>query len=219
MQLTRRQVEALRRVQAGLAAEPDAEDRPETDDARTRAALDSWVAGVISSKGRIEDSSLDELLYLERDASGDRKGGSYVARMIDIVMPYRQEQVLRAPLAAVVEQHCSRRGYRIRTRTPNYPGGLAWTIQVPHREGEVDLCLDGELFELTFPGGYLWIDFTYSPEDDSQVLDEQLRVLDAYAHTDTRVVTVKRALRRPRTELHLSNGTKLWRRGRTFGSY
>lgn len=217
-QLSRRQVARLRKVCDDLARELDAGDVPETGDAATRAGLDSWLARVISSNGQWDDSALNDLFDLERGAAEDSKASAYVARVIKIVIPFREAQMLRAPLEAVVREHCSKQGYGISNRTPNHPGSLAWSIHVPNREGAVDLSLSGDLFELTFPGGgYLWIEFAYDPEEDREALDELLRVLDAYAHPATRTVTVKHALRRPWTELHLSDGMKMWRRGRTFG--
>lgn len=217
MQLSKRQVASLRRVWSDLALELDAGDIPETDDAACRDGLDSWLAGVISSDGRVDDSALENLLDLERGTAGDSKAAAYLARVTAVVMPYRDALLGRAPLVAVVKEHCFKRGYRLRDRTPDRPGDMAWTIEVPSREGQVDLALSGDLFELTFPGGYLWIEFAYEPEDEREALDEQLRILDAFADPATTIVTIKRALRRPRTELHLSDGTRMWRGRRSFG--
>src|SRR5690606_7932143 len=50
--------------------------------------------------------------------------------------------------------------------------------------------VSGDLFDLTFPGGYLWIEFAHDPEDHRQAPDELLRILDAYADPATKTVTV-----------------------------
>lgn len=73
--------------------------------------------------------------------------------------------------------------------------------------------MNDEVFLLTFSGGFTWPEFGYEPQEAREALHHQLRLLDSYADPATRMVSVKRALRRPRTELHLSDGTVLWRRG------
>ena len=67
MQLSKRQVASLRRVWSDLTLELDVGDILETDDAACRDGLDSWLAGVISSDGRVDDSALENLLDLEQE--------------------------------------------------------------------------------------------------------------------------------------------------------
>lgn len=83
------------------------------------------------------------------------------------------------------------------------------------RKGEepVRLSLNGEAVLQAFPGGFASPDFGYSPGDAKDALEDQLRRLDSYADPAPRTVLVRRALLRPRRELHLSDGTVLWRRG------
>lgn len=90
-------------------------------------------------------------------------------------------------------------------------------MSVPGREGEAKLSFNGEVFLLDLPGGYTWAQFGYTDEDAQEALRNQLALLEAYADPRTREVEVARSLRRPRTELRLSNGAVLRRRGWSRG--
>jgi len=213
-ELSKRQHTALQRIWRGLQSEPDARETPDTDDSVCRAGLDAWLAGVISSGGQLTTTSLGDLIELEAEASGHAVARAYVDEVVAVVMPHRDEVPLwYAALGQVIPEHCRERNYQVRDSMRDRFGYQTWEIQVPNREGPVKLSLNGEVFLLTFPGGFTWPEFAQYPDDASDALHDQLRLLDAYADPATRTVSVKRALRRPRTELHVSDGTVLWRRG------
>jgi hypothetical protein len=212
--LSTRQVTELRRVWRDLRSQPDAAEPPYTDDAVCRAGLDAWLAGVISSDGRLTKTSLDDLLALETEAEDHRVARAYVGQVVAAVMPNRGvESPSYAEFAVVIREHCRGRGYRVSDGVRDRFGYRTWNIEVPNRGGSVQLSLNGETFLLTFPGGFSWPEFGYVPEEANEALNGQLRLLDSYADPATRTVSVKRALRSPRTELHFSDDTVLWRHG------
>ncbi|MFL6133618.1 MAG: hypothetical protein ACJ72A_12480, partial [Nocardioidaceae bacterium] len=212
--LSRRQVAELQRVWRDLRSEQGAAEPPDTDDSVFRAGLDAWLTGVISSDGRLADTSLDDLLDLEREAKDHAVARAYVDRVVAVVVPRREaEPPWHAELADVIREHCRERGYGLSDGGRDRFGYRTLSITVPNREGPVELSLNGETFLLTFPGGFTWPEFEYAPEAAKAALQDQLRLVDSYADPDTRTVSVKRALRSPRTELHLSDGTVLRRHG------
>ena len=83
--------------------------------------------------------------------------------------------------------------------------------------GAVRFGLDGEVFALSFPGGYSWAEFAYQDDEREEALADQLRFLDAYADARTREVLVTRRFRRDRRELQVSNGAVLRPRGWSHG--
>ena len=89
-------------------------------------------------------------------------------------------------------------------------------IEVPGRR-DVQLSLNGEVFALSFPGGYSWAEYLYENKDRAEVLMDLLPFLDAYASPDTCEVTVSRRLLPDRRELHVSNGAVLRARGWSSG--
>jgi hypothetical protein len=115
--------------------------------------------------------------------------------------------------ADTVRDHCEARGYGAAGGESDRFGYRNWGIEVPNRRGRVGLSINGEVFLLDFPGGFTWPEFGYSQEEADEALADQLRLVDAYADPATRVISVKRILRPRRTELHISDGTVLWRRG------
>ena len=213
-ELSKRQVVDLQRVWRDLRSEPDAAETPITADTVFRAGLDAWLAGVLSSDGRITDTSLDDLLDLQREARDHPVARAYVDRVVTAVMPNRAEEPRwYADLAVTIREHCRQHSYQVSAGIRDRFGYRTWQIDVPSREGPVQLTFNGEVLLLSFPGGFTWPEFAYAPEDSIDALQDQLRLLDSYADPATRTVSVKRALRSPRTELHLSDGTVLWRRG------
>jgi hypothetical protein len=212
--LSARQVTQLRRVWRDLESEPDAATPPNTDDAVCRAGLDAWLAGVISSQGRLTDTALNDLVALEAEAQDHPVARAYVGRVLTAVLPTRgSDPPGHARFTVAVREHCRKRGYRVDDGVRDRFGYRTWTIEVPHRPGPVQLSLNAETVLLTFPGGFTWPEFGYTPAQANEALEDQLRLLDAYADPATRTVSVRRALRSPRTELHLSDGTVLWRHG------
>jgi hypothetical protein len=212
--LSARQVTELRVVWSDLESEPDAADPPTTDDAVCRAGLDAWLAGVISSDGRLTGTSLNDLLALEPDAEDHPTARAYVERVVAVVMPNRGcEPPWYGGFAVVIREHCRERSYRVDDAGRDRFGYRSWHIEVPDRAGPVHLSFNGETVLLTFPGGFSWPEFGSLPAEANQALEDQLRLLDAYADPTTRTTRVRRALRSGRTELHLSDGTVLWRHG------
>jgi hypothetical protein len=213
-QLSQRQVTHLQRVWNDLRNEPDAAETPSTDDAVCRDWLDSWLAGVISSNGEVTTAALDDLLELAREAKDHHRARAYVDGVVAAVMPTREaEPPWRAELDETIREHCRKSSYHVSDGGGDRFGYWTWKIDVPDREEPVRLSLNGEVVLQTFPGGFSRGEFGYSPEEVKEALQEQLQLLDSYADPATRTVSVRRALRRPRTELHLSDGTVLWRRG------
>jgi hypothetical protein len=66
--LSPRQQAALAEISEELAAHTARDSAPATDDEVVLAALDSWIAGVLSSGGGIRAASLRDLLEQQRDA-------------------------------------------------------------------------------------------------------------------------------------------------------
>jgi hypothetical protein len=212
--LSARQVAELRGIWRNLESEPDAADPPNTDDAVCRAGLDAWLAGVISTAGRLTDAALNDLLALEAEAEHHLVARSYVERVLAAVKVDRgSEPPWHAGFTTAVREHCRKRGYRVDDGVRDRFGYRTWNIEVPDRPEPVQLSLNGETFLLTFPGGFSWPEFGYLPAQANEALEDQLRLLDSYADPATRTVSVRGALRSPRTELHLSDGTVLWRHG------
>ena len=126
-----------------------------------------------------------------------------------------------AHLWPALVQHCTAKGYVLDAPKTDEHGYLNVRVTLP-RSGDSDsswvgLSLNGEVFALSFPDGYHWTEFSYAPEDGSEAMADVLSFVDAYADPRTREVEVSRRLRRPRTELHLSNGAVLRRRGWSSG--
>lgn len=215
-QLSSRQLAELREVWEELQDEPDAKQAPQTDDAVCRAWLDTWLAGVLSSDRRVTSADLDDLLVQQDDAKDQPLTRAYVERVATCLMPDRDREPRWCAQADVmVQEHCRERGYQVSGAVTNRFGYRNWRIAIPGRDGQVHLECNGEVCLLTFPGRFTWPEFGYSPDEARQALEDQLRLLDAYAEPGTRTVTRKRALRRSRAELHLSDGTVLWHGGGT----
>ncbi|MFC6704569.1 hypothetical protein [Flexivirga alba] len=211
--LTRRQIAELQRIRDDLEREPDAGRLPATDDAASRAVLGAWLAGVITSKGWT-DTSVFDLVEQAREAEDDFVAHAYVERVVAAVMSDRDQMMRRCGEANVaVREHCRERGYQVSGCKPGRAGYRTWKIAVPGRIGEVDLELDGDVCLLTFPGGFSWPEYGYTSGDAREALEDQLRLLDAYAAPTTRMVLRKRVLGRSRSELHFSDGTVLGRHG------
>lgn len=212
--LSKRQIIALEGVWSDLAGAPDSDWPPQTDNAVCLAALDAWMAGVISSHGRVDEQSLQDLLDLADDAKSHGVARRYVDRVVELVMPHRADEPPRySAFAEIVRDHCEARGYGATGGESDRFGYRNWDIEVSNRQGRVRLSINGEVFLLDFPGDFTWPEFGYSQEQADEALADQLRLLDAYADPATRAVSVKRFLRPRRTELHMSDGTVLWRRG------
>lgn len=186
---------------------------PEDEDAACRAGLESWLARVLSSKGRVASSSLEPLLELEADAKDLAVARMYVDRALKSVMPSRNVQGMFDQADPVIREHSRIHNYQLGTTTLDRFGYWIWEIDVADQDGAVRLVLNGEVSLLTFPDGFTWPEFAQVPADARDAVRAQLRRLDAYTDPRTRLVRAKRRLRPPRTELQLSDGTVLWRGG------
>lgn len=118
---------------------------------------------------------------------------------------------------AVVEDHCLARPYRFVRSDPDKDGFLTFNVTVSVPGDPVRLVFDSEVFQLFFPGGYTWGECGHDPDEAREALHDILAFLDAYADPATREVEMKRLLRAPRRESHMSNGAILRRRGWSRG--
>jgi hypothetical protein len=172
------------------------------------------MAGVISSHGRVDEQSLQDLLDLADDAKSHGVARRYVDRVVELVMPHRADEPPRySAFAEIVRDHCEARGYGASGGERDRFGYRNWDIKVRNRKGRARLSISREVFLLDFTGGFTWPGCGYSEEEAEEALAHQLRLLDAYADPATRVISVKRFLGPRRTELHISDGTVLWRGG------
>lgn len=132
-------------------------------------------------------------------------------------MKQRQPPTNAAQLSAVVTKHCTEKGYGVAGPETDSHGYLTFRVAIPGGGSEVVISFDGEVFDLSFPGGFTWAEFAMTPDDQPDTLADVLAFLDAYADPETKAVEVKRRLGRPRRELHVSNGAVLRRRGWSKG--
>ena len=123
-----------------------------------------------------------------------------------------------AQLSAVLTRHCAEQGYGVAGPETDNHGYLTFRVALPGGGSEVVISFNGEVFELSFPGGFTWAEFAMAPDDQPDTLADVLAFLDAYADPGTKALEVKRRLRRPRRELHVSNGAVLRRRGWSKGA-
>ncbi|AXG12099.1 hypothetical protein [Intrasporangium calvum] len=122
-----------------------------------------------------------------------------------------------AQLSAVVTTHCADKGYAVAGPETDKYGYLNFQVTTADQGARTGISFNGEVFILSFPAGYGWTEFAQTPEERPEALATVLSFLDAYADPATREVEVKRRLRRPRLELHVSNGAVLRRRGLSRG--
>jgi hypothetical protein len=119
-------------------------------------------------------------------------------------------------LHVLTASHLEAGGYRV-LESVTRDGWRNERIGVPGGGGVVHLSLNGEVFALSFPGGYSWAEYAYESEDRAEALMDLLRFLDAYASPDTCEVTVSRRLFPDRRELRVSNGAVLRASGWSSG--
>ena len=117
-------------------------------------------------------------------------------------------------LTGMVTEHCAPAGYGLESADTDSDGLLTFFVSLPGHQQAVRLELvDGEVFQLFFPGGYDWAECGHTPVDAREALAAALAFLDAYADPATHEVEVKRFLRGTRTEVRVSNGAVLRHRG------
>ena len=211
LRLSPRQQEALAQLQGKLTpATP-----PATDDEVTLAGLDAWIAGVLSSQGQVAAKSVRYLLEQQVEATPGSAASTMVDAVVAVVLPVRGvDDDWPNGQAAVVIDHCSSNNYRVDQQGPEEFGWVRWSIDcATDGTKPARLSTDGEVVELSFPGGYTWAEYGYNADDSAVALTQQLRLLSAYAATSSQDVLARRWLGRQRRELHLSDGTRLWRGG------
>lgn len=84
-QLSKSQLAALQRVWDDLTARSNRGAVPVSDEQVGVEVLDSWLAGVASSKGRLEQSSVDDLLDTMRELPDSGEVQLLVDRVLAIV--------------------------------------------------------------------------------------------------------------------------------------
>lgn len=119
-------------------------------------------------------------------------------------------------LDALALSHLTNAGYEV-MESATEDRCRIYLVAVPDKQGVVRLSVDGEVFTLSFPGGYSWAEFAYEDEDRLEALNDLLRFLDAYASPETKEVSVPRRLLPDRKELRVSNGAVLHTRGWSSG--
>jgi hypothetical protein len=116
-------------------------------------------------------------------------------------------------LAEGAAAYCLERGFRI-TREDR-DGRLVFHVKAPAK-GIVELTTDGEVFTVTFPGGYRWDGFAENFDEALDVLRELLAFIDSYNDSATVEIMATRKWR-PRPELRMSNGAVLRAKGWSKG--
>lgn len=211
LRLSPRQQEALAQLQAEMTfANP-----PATDDEVALAGLDAWIAGVLSSQGQVAASSVRYLLEQQVEALPRSAAGEMLDAVVAVVLPVRgADDDWPNGQASVVVDHCSSNDYRVHQEGPDEFGWVRWAIDcASDGTRTARLSTNGEVVELSFRGGYTWAEYGYDADDSAVALAQQLRLLDAYAAPSTQEVLARRWFGRRRRELHLSDGTRLWRGG------
>lgn len=211
LRLSPRQQEALAQLQREITpATP-----PATDDEVTLALLDAWIAGVLSSQGQVAARSVRYLLEQQVETTSRSTASRMVDAVVTVILPVRgADDDWPNGQAAVVIDHCLANNYRVHQEGPDEFGWVRWPIDcAPDGMKPARLATNGEVVELSFPDGYAWAEFGYNADDSAVALAQQLRLLNAYAATSTQEVLARRWFGRRRRELHLSDGTRLWRGG------
>jgi hypothetical protein len=120
-------------------------------------------------------------------------------------------------LSGLVVRHCREHGYRLVDSVDSEDGYRRFSIAIPGGDAHVRLTFNGEVFMLSFPGGYSWTEYAYCDDDRAEAVEDQLRFLDAFFAAGTHEVVLPRRLRPDRRELHVSNGAVLSVRGWSKG--
>ena len=119
-------------------------------------------------------------------------------------------------LQVLIASHLEAGGYRV-VESVTKDGWRTQRIEVPGKNVVVHLSFNGEVFALSFPGGYSWAEYAYEDDDRTDALRDLLCFLDEYASPGTCEVTVSRRLLPDRRELRVSNGAVLRDHGRSSG--
>ena len=77
----------LERLWRELGAAYPMASPPETDDEVVAAALDAWIAGVLSSEGRFSSASLRDLAELIKESEPEGRVTALAERTLTVVRP------------------------------------------------------------------------------------------------------------------------------------
>jgi hypothetical protein len=122
-----------------------------------------------------------------------------------------------AELVSTAVARCRSRGWLVADPWVDESGYFVLDISIPSYEENITLTLNGEVFQLIFPGNFVLTEFGASEDDGREVLAEVLDSVDAYVHPSTKYVETARFLRSPEIELRLSNGATLRHHGWSKG--
>lgn len=213
LQLSPRQLALLAEVQTKLGHRTGIGRVPVTDDDVALAVLESWIAGVLSSQGRVTARSVRDLLEQQIDSRPASDAERLIDSAVAAILPAREsDRHWPEAQVAVVKDHCADHGYTWADLGHDELGYVRWSVTCTPGVAAAQLSTNGEVVQLSFPGGYSWAEFGYSADGSGAALASQLRLLDAYAKPARQEVLARRWLGR-RKELHLADGTRLWRRG------
>lgn len=209
MHLWRSDLRQLKRILRDLAAEPDAHAAPTTDDSADRAGLEAWLVGILSSRGDVSRDDLDMLVSMADETQTVGAAKVYVARVHDVLAPHRALLEFLDSLDSQITEHCRSRAYSLTNAEVRGVYYRRWLITIPDRLGQVRLTHNGEVFSLSFPGGFSMGEIGYSREDAVEALGDALELLDDYADPATVLVTRRRRFRRTTPQLRFANGSVL----------
>lgn len=88
-QLSAAQLVDLERLWSELAWAYPMASPPENDDDVLAAALDAWIAGVISSEGCVSTASIDDLADVIKGLGAEGQAAAFAQRVVALVRPAR----------------------------------------------------------------------------------------------------------------------------------
>lgn len=88
-QLSATQVGDLERLWSELGLAYPMASPPEHDDEVLAAAFDAWIAGVVSSEGRVSTASIDDLADVVKGLGAEGRAAAFAQRVVAVVRPAR----------------------------------------------------------------------------------------------------------------------------------
>ena len=61
-------------------------------------------------------------------------------------------------LSATVTRHCAAKGYEVTGPSVDGHGYLTFQVSIPGRGSTAGITFNGEVFRLSFPAGYGWVE-------------------------------------------------------------
>ncbi|QKE85141.1 hypothetical protein [Arthrobacter sp. NEB 688] len=89
LQLSAAQLVDLERLWSELGLAFPMASPPESDDEVLAAALDAWIAGVVSSEGRMSTASVDELTNVIKGLGAGGRAAAFAQRVVAVVRSAR----------------------------------------------------------------------------------------------------------------------------------